>query len=146
MGYFYAGGKTSQRTTARGKIGETNQKYLSQRVAQIRNTTDSELKNGIFIKENNFVVFEYLSIPNSTPAMTRAIEADVRFILERAGYVNVQNDHFEWRTTRESKMSEYADFASLAIDYAEQYCVLRGIEYTRSKGNENARKSCKRRK
>ena len=134
MGYFYAGGKTSQRTTARGKIGETNQKYLSQRVAQIRN------------KENNFVVFEYLSIPNSTPAMTRAIEADVRFILERAGYVNVQNDHFEWRTTRESKMSEYADFASLAIDYAEQYCVLRGIEYTRSKGNENARKSCKRRK
>ena len=134
MGYFYAGGKTSQRTTARGKIGETNQKYLSQRVAQIRN------------KENNFVVFEYLSIPNSTPAMTRAIEADVRFMLERAGYVNVQNDHFEWRTTRESKMSEYADFASLAIDYAEQYCVLRGIEYTRSKGNENARKSCKRRK
>lgn len=134
MGYFYAGGKTSQRTTARGKIGETNQKYLSQRVAQIRN------------KENNFVVFEYLSIPNSTPAMTRAIEADVRFMLERAGYVNVQNDHFEWRTTRESKMSEYADFASLAIDYAEQYCVLRGIEYTRSKGNENARKSCKRRR
>lgn len=134
MGYFYAGGKTSQRTTARGKIGETNQKYLSQRVAQIRN------------KENNFVVFEYLSIPNSTPAMTRAIEADVRFMLERAGYVNVQNDHFEWRTTKESKMSEYADFASLAIDYAEQYCVLRGIEYTRSKGNENARKSCKRRR
>ena len=134
MGYFYAGGKTSQRTTARGKIGETNQKYLSQRVAQIRN------------KENNFVVFEYLSIPNSTPAMTRAIEADVRFMLERAGYVNVQNDHFEWRTTKESKMSEYVDFASLAIDYAEQYCVLRGIEYTRSKGNENARKSCKRRK
>ena len=134
MGYFYAGGKTSQRTTARGKIGETNQKYLSQRVAQIRN------------KENNFVVFEYLAIPNSTPAMTRAIEADVRFMLERAGYVNVQNDHFEWRTTKESKMSEYADFASLAIDYAEQYCVLRGIEYTRSKGNENARKSCKRRK
>lgn len=134
MGYFYAGGKTSQRTTARGKIGETNQKYLSQRVAQIRN------------KENNFVVFEYLSIPNSTPAMTRAIEADVRFMLERAGYVNVQNDHFEWRTTKESKMNEYADFASLAIDYAEQYCVLRGIEYTRSKGNKNARKSCKRRK
>ena len=91
MGYFYAGGKTNQQIHARGKIGESNQKYLSSRVGKIRND------------EGNFVVFEYLEIPNSTKAITRSIEGDVRLMLERAGYKNIQNDHFVWKLQKNAK-------------------------------------------
>ena len=131
MGYFYVGAKTNQHKQASGKIGETNLKYLSTRIGQIRH------------KEGNFVVIKYLSIPNSTQAMTRAIEGDVRFMLEKDGYHNVQNDHFEWATCPATKMMEYKDFADKAITYAEQYCIMRGIEYTVHEGNPDARRTCR---
>lgn len=134
MGYFYVGAKTNQKINAYGKVGETNVRYLSTRVAQIRHA------------EGNFVVLKYLSIPNSTQAMTRAIEGDVRFMLERDGYQNVQNDHFVWTTNKENKMMDYYDFANKAITYAEQYCIMRGIEYTVHEGNPNARRTCRTKK
>lgn len=134
MGYFYVGGKTNQRVNAYVKIGETNQKKLSSRVALIR------------FQEGNFVVFKYLEIPNSTQAMTRAIEGDVRFALERDGYHNIQNDHFEWKTTPATKLAEYQEFVDKAIAYAEQYCQMRGIEYTVKNGDPKARRNVKRRK
>lgn len=135
MGYFYAGGKTNQQIHARGKIGESNQKYLSSRVGKIRND------------EGNFVVFEYLEIPNSTKAITRSIEGDVRLMLERAGYKNIQNDHFVWETTKERKMEDYHNFAHLAIQFAMAYCDFRGIPYIHHVvANGSVRKNVKRRK
>lgn len=134
MGYFYAGGKTNQQIHASGKVGESNQKYLSTRVGQIRK------------KEGNFFVFEYLEIPNSTQAITRGIEGDVRLMLERAGYKNVKNDHFEWETTKENKMEEYKQFSALAMQFAMAYCDFRGIPYIHHYGDENARRSVRPRK
>ena len=131
MGYFYVGAKTNQHINAYSKIGETNAKYLSTRISQIRHA------------EGNFVVLKYLSIPNSTQALTRAIEGDVRFMLERDGYHNIQNDHFEWQTTPANKMLEYNEFANRAIQYAIQYCIMRNIEYTVHEGNPTARRTCR---
>ena len=82
MGFFYIGAKTNNYKNGYMKIGETNQKYLSSRIAQIRK------------KQGNFVVLAYLEISESTSAMTRAIESYVRFKLERQDYEMVQNDHF----------------------------------------------------
>ena len=132
MGYFYAGAKTNQRTNAYAKMGESNQKYLSNRVSAIR------------AKEGNFVVLKYLEIPNSTQAVTRAIEGHVRFMLERKGYKNVQNDHFVWSTTPETKMSEYIEFATLSMQFAKDYCNLIGIDFIEHEGNPNARRTCRR--
>ena len=134
MGYIYVGGKTNQRINGYGKVGETNQKYLSQRITTIR------------CKETNFFVFEYLEIPNSTKALTRAVEGYVRWKLECAGYHNIQNDHFEWTTTIENKMSDYHKFANLAMFYAEEFCTKEHINYTRKQGNPKARKTVKRKK
>lgn len=131
MGFFYVGGKTNQRVNGYGKIGETNLKYLSQRIGCIRQ------------KEGNFFVFKYLELPNSTQAVTRSVEGHVRFMLERDGYKNIQNDHFEWKTTSEQKMRDYTEFAEKAISYAEQYCNMVGIEYIVKEGNPNARKTCR---
>lgn len=134
MGYVYAGGKTNQKINARAKMGESNQKYLSQRVQVIRHT------------EGNFVVFEYLEIPNSTHAMTKAIEGHMRFKLECIGYQNVQNDHFVWQTTKERKMQEYAEFSHAAITFAIEYCEQNNIPYVHKMGNMNARRTVKRKK
>ena len=134
MGYIYAGGKTNQKTNALAKMGETNQKYLSQRVQTIRRT------------EGNFIVFEYLEIPNSTSAMTKAIEGHMRFKLECFGYKNIQNDHFEWLTTKEHKMQEYSDFAHTAIAFAIEYCKQNNIPYIHKMGNMKARRNVKRKK
>ena len=134
MGYFYAGGKTNQKTNAYCKMGETNQKYLSSRVGVIRNT------------EGNFFVIKYLEIPNSTQAITRAIEGHVRFMLEREGYKNVQNDHFVWKTAPDRKMQEYTTFAERAMYHAKKYCELIGIEYIEHEGDPAARRTCRRRK
>ena len=134
MGYVYAGGKTNQQIHAKAKIGESNQKYLSSRIGKIRND------------EGNFVVFEYLEIPNSTKAITRSIEGDVRLMMERAGYKNIQNDHFIWETTRENKMEDYKRFSHLAIQFAMAYCDFRGIPYIHHIANGKARKTVKKRK
>ena len=134
MGYVYVGGKTNQKINGYGKVGETNQKYLSQRVGQIR------------AKEGNFVVFQYLEIPHSTQATTRAIEGYIRWKLECDGYHNIQNDHFEWTTTIENKMRDYLEFANKALFYGEQFCQREKIFYIRKEAKENAKKTVKRRK
>lgn len=134
MGYFYAGAKTNQRTNAYAKIGETNQRFLSQRTTKIRH------------QEGNFFVIRYLEIPNSTQAITRAVEGHVRMMLERKGYKNIQNDHYVWETTIEEKMKDYELFAKRAMYYAKQYCDVMNIKYTEHKGKANARKTIKRKK
>lgn len=134
MGWIYAGGKTNQKTNAYAKMGETNVKYLSTRISNIR------------FKEGNFVVFKYLEIPNSTSALTKAIEGHLRFMLERDGYHNIQNDHFEWKTTPEKKMQEYMKFAETSMKYAKQYCKMVGVKYIEHDGNMNARRTCRHKK
>lgn len=124
MGYFYAGGKTNQRVNVYAKMGETNQKYLSSRIGKIRN------------EEKSFNVFKYLEIPNSTQAVTRAIEGHVRLMLEREGYKNVKNDHFAWRTEIGQIKNEYQIFAEKAMFYAKQYCNLTGINYIEHEGKK----------
>lgn len=134
MGYFYTGAKTNQRINARGKIGETNQKYITGRIGQIRKD------------EGNFFLLKYLEIPNSTSAMTKAIEGHARYMLEKDGYKHVQNDHFVWTTTKEEKMNDYNVFSEKAITYAKQYCDFMGITYIECEGNPNARRTIKPRK
>lgn len=129
MGYFYIGGKTNQKTNGYLKIGETNQKYLSQRVGHIR------------MHEGNFVVFKYLEIPDSTLSMTRAIEGHVRLMLEWGGWHQVQNDHFTCAITPETRDEIYQKFTEEAVRYACEYCDMTGIKYTVKKAKENARKN-----
>ena len=125
MGYFYVGGKTNQRTNAYVKIGETNQERLIRRIQNIR------------CKEGNFSLFKYLVFENSTKALTKAVEGHTRFMLEKIGYKNIQNDHFEWRTTPAKKKKEYAIFADNAIKYAIEYCEMMGISYQLCEGDYN---------
>ena len=134
MGYVYAGGKTNQWANGYTKIGETNQRYLSTRVGEIRH------------KEGNFVVFRYLEIPNSTPAITRAIEGHARMMLERDGWHNIQNDHFEMPVTKDTRDPIYNKFVDDAIYYMEQYCAWTGIPYEVKNGNPDARKNVRHRK
>ena len=132
MGYVYAGGKTNQSVNGYVKIGETNQRYLSQRIGVIRQ------------KEGNFVVFKYLEIPNSTKAITRAIEGHARMMLEREGFQNVQNDHFEFPMTKYTKHALYTDFVDRAIDHMTAYCNMCGIDYIVREGDSKARKTVRR--
>ena len=134
MGYFYVGAKTNQKINAKGKIGETNQKYISGRMGQIRKD------------EGNFFLLKYLEIPNSTSAMTKAIEGHARYMLEKEGYKHIQNDHFIWITTKEQKMIDYKIFSDKAIEYAKQYCDFMGISYIEHEGNSKARRTHKPRK
>lgn len=134
MGYVYAGGKTNQKTNGYLKIGETNQKHLSSRIGKIRHD------------EGNFVVFQYLEIPNSTPAVTRAIEGHARLMLERDGWEQVQNDHFVVKMTPETKKAIYKAFIDSAIKHMTAYCNMVGIEYIIHQGDPTARKNHRKRK
>ena len=133
MGYVYVGGKTNQWANGYVKIGETHQAYLSARIAQIRH------------KEGNFVLFQYLDIPDSTPAVTRAIEAHARMMLERDGYTQVQNDHFVMPVTKDNRESLYNDFTCKAIKHMANYCDMFGIAYEVKEGNPNAKRNVKHR-
>lgn len=117
MGFFYIGAKTNNYKNGYMKIGETNQKYLSSRIAQIRKS------------QGNFVVLAYLEISESTSAMTRAIESYVRFKLERQGYEMVQNDHFVFPISAETKDAQFAQFTALAISAACHFCEMEHIAY-----------------
>lgn len=134
MGFFYIGGKTNNSVNGYVKIGESNKKYLSSRVAQIRK------------KQGNFVIFKYLEIQNSTCAMTRAIEGHVRFVLENAGYVLVGNDHFAFPITPNNKKEKYQKFTEIALQAAYQYCEMMKIEYEIKDPNPKARKTCRKKK
>lgn len=134
MGYVYVGGKTNQKINGYLKIGETNKAKISQRIAEIRH------------KEGNFVVFQYLEIPNSTPAITRAVEGHARMMLERDGWEQVQNDHFVITMTPDTRDAIYKDFVSQAIRHMCAYCDMVGIEYQVKKGDPTARRNCKKRK
>ena len=131
MGYFYAGVKTNNSVNGNGKTGETNQKKLEDRIKHIRFT------------QGCFLVLKYLEIPNSTQAITRAVEGHVRMMLERDGYKNIQNDHFEFPTTAETKWAEFEKFTEKAMVYAIQYCLLMGIDYTLHEGDRKARRTVK---
>ena len=117
MGFFYIGAKTNNYKNGYMKIGETNQKYLSSRIAQIRQ------------KQGNFVVLAYLEIPGSSAATTRAIESYARFKLERQGYEMVQNDHFVFPMSAETKEAHFARFTALAISAACHFCEMEHIAY-----------------
>lgn len=133
MGFVYAGGKTNQKTNGYLKIGETNQKYLSMRVGEIR------------AREGNFVVFKYLEIPNSSLSVTRAIEGHARMMLERDGYQQVQNDHFVVNMTPATKDAIYNEFVNRAIQHMTAYCDMMGIEYIVKEGKPTARKNHRKR-
>jgi len=133
MGFIYCGFKTNNSKNGYMKIGESNQKYLSQRIGQIRNT------------QKNFVVYDYLEIDNSTPALTRAIEGHIRFRLEQFGLNQVQNDHFTYTIGHYSndKETEYNFLSKTAMLYAMEYCDLMGIQYTLKNDKRNLRKTIK---
>lgn len=134
MGFFYIGAKTNNYKNGYMKIGETNQKYLSSRIAQIRKNQD------------NFVVLAYLEIPNSSTATTRAVESYVRFKLEQHGYEMIQNDHFVFPISAETKDAQFAQFTALAISAACHFCEMEHIAYqvktdkTNLKHNTKAKK------
>lgn len=134
MGFVYVGGKTNQSINGYMKIGETNQAYLCSRIGQIRKA------------EGNFVCFKYLEIPNSTRAITKAIEGHTRMMLEREGYHNVQNDHFTMPITKQSKESIYNAFVERAIYHMTNYCDMCGIVYIVKEGNTNARRNVRHKK
>lgn len=134
MGYVYVGGKTNQSINGYVKIGETNQTYLSTRISEIRH------------KEGNFVCFQYLEIPNSTSAITRAIEGHTRMMLEREGYNNVQNDHFTMPITKDTKESIYKAFVDRAIYHMASYCDMCSIAYIVKEGNTSARRNVRHKK
>ena len=105
MGFVYVG-----KSSTGWKIGESNQRYLSQRVASIRKT------------EPDFEVTAYVKIPNSSKAMTKAVEAHARLMLERQGYKNLGLDHFV-------PYRAYKSFSKRAVQAMQDYCNMADIEY-----------------
>lgn len=105
MGFIYVG-----RSSHGWKIGETNQRFISSRIASIRQN------------ECDFQDISYIRIPNSTGAMTKAIESHTRLTLERKGYINTGLDHF---TPHDS----FEAFKTKALKAAKAYCNFMRIEY-----------------
>lgn len=132
MGFVYVGGKTNQHINGYMKIGETNQQYLSTRIAQIR------------ASEGNFTVFKYIEVPNSTKAITRAIEGHTRMMLERDGWKNVQNDHFIASVNKNTRESIYQAFTNRAIEHMVNYCNTYGIQYMVKDDKTELKKTVKR--
>lgn len=132
-GFFYVGGKTANSVNGYAKIGETGM-ALSQRIAMIR------------YSEHNFMLLQYIALPNATKAERLMIESFVRLALERDEYTHTQNDHFTMPITKNSKIDIYNAFADKAINYAIQACKMFNIEYSEPQsGKPNQRKTVKHR-
>ena len=130
MGFIYCGFKTNNSKNGYMKIGETNRVYLSQRIAEIRHA------------QKNFVVYDYMEIKDSTPAMTRAIEGHVRFRLEQFGLKQVQNDHFVYdiKTYFSTKEDEFNYLSNKAMNFAKEYCDAMKIAYEIKSDKRNLKK------
>ena len=133
MGFVYVGGKTNQWRNGYMKIGETNQQYISTRVSQIRHS------------DGNFVLFKYLELPDSTPAITKAIEGHARMMLEREGWHNTHCDYFTAPINKDTREQVYRTFTESAINYMTEYCNMYGLTYIVKEGNPQTKKMVKHR-
>lgn len=112
--YFYIGGRMNRRKNGKCKVGTCQQKYLCNRISNIRN------------KEKDFKVLCYLFIPNINKARLEALEADVKANLADY-YQHTGNDHFEFPIT--NKKNDYFAFSLMALAFAVKYCKQNNMAY-----------------
>ena len=113
---FYTGIDLARRVNAQGKDGTSQQKYISQRMAEIRKL------------EPAFMWMAYLEIANITKNKLEALEKHVMSFIEDE-YQSTGNDHFTFRVTKENKYREYTRFAQRSLELATEYCDWRKWDY-----------------
>ena len=118
MGYFYTGFDYKNRKNGYLKIGETGQKYLSQRLQVIQHY-------------DSFECLGYLILKNETLSERRLVESYVRVMMERVdGLTQTQNDHYTYVISG-NKYEQAHEYAEIALAYATAFCEQLGIEYER---------------
>ena len=116
MGCFYTGFDYKNRKNGYWKIGETSRKTPAQRLAEIRNG-------------DCFQCLGYLILHDETTAERRLVESMVRVKMERAGFQQVQNDHFVYQIEAGKKYEQAAEIAEIVMHWAMAACDYIGINY-----------------
>lgn len=116
MGCFYTGFDYKNRKNGYWKIGETGGKTPARRLATIR-------------QSDCFQCLGYLIFQNETTAERRLIESVVRVKMERAGFKQVQNDHFEYEIEQGRKYEQATAIATQVLAWAIEACNTYGIKY-----------------
>lgn len=117
MGWFYTGFDFLNRKNGYFKIGESGEKYLSTRLAQIRHY-------------DAFECLGFLKLINDTKSERLYVESYVRMMMEREeGLTQVQNDHFAYVIRKGEKHTQAQEYANKALAYAKAACAFAGIEY-----------------
>ena len=116
MGCFYTGFDYKNRKNGYWKIGESGYKTPAQRLATIR-------------QGDCFQCTGYLLLKNDTLSERRALEALVRLAMERAGFKQVQNDHFLNNIEQGRKYEQAAEITGFVMAEAVKACEYLGIQY-----------------
>ena len=116
MGCFYTGFDYKNRKNGYWKIGETSGKTPARRLASIR-------------QGDCFQCTGYLILHDETTAERRLIESMVRVKMERAGFEQVQNDHFLYSIEQGRKYEQAAEITMQVIAWAIEACEYIGLKY-----------------
>jgi hypothetical protein len=133
MGYFYIGANTRKSKNGLAKIGETGQRYISQRMSVLRQ------------EEGCFTLLKYIEMPNSTKAEQLYVEAVARLAVERAGYRHMGKDHYAVPVTPATKACVYDNIVNIAINAVCKACEDMSITYMVKEPKPNTRKEVKHR-
>jgi hypothetical protein len=118
MKAVYVGIIPYNRGKARTKIGESNQKSITNRMAVLRQ-----------VEGGKFKLVKYLVLKDNCESVTKVIEGYVRWQLEKIGYENVGNDHFEWESPASERQADYKEFIDYFLKFAVRGCEIFGIDY-----------------
>jgi len=116
MGCFYTGFDYKNRKNGYWKNGETGGKTPAQRLAVIR-------------QSDCFQCLGYIIMHNETKSERLLVESMVRVKMERAGFQQVQNDHFLYDIEQGRKYEQAAEIAEMIMQWATEACEYIGLDY-----------------
>lgn len=116
MGCFYTGFDYKNRKNGYWKNGETGGKTPAARLAVIRHY-------------DSFQCLGYLIFHNETKSERLFVESMVRVKMERAGFEQVQNDHFLYKIEEGRKYEQAEEIAKQVMAWAIEACEFIGIDY-----------------
>lgn len=116
MGCFYTGFDYKNRKNGYYKNGETGDATPAKRLARIRH-------------DDCFQCLAYLILHGETKAERLLLESMVRVKMEKAGYQQVQNDHFLYTIEQGRKYEQAYEIAAKVMEWAKEACEYIGIKY-----------------
>ena len=124
MKAVYVGYTPYTRKILRTKIGESNQRFISSRMSVLRREEGGK-----------FNLCEYFVLEDNCESATKLLEAFVRWKMEKIGYENVGNDHFEWECPASERKADIKEFIDFFEKFMVEGCEKFGIKYTLRKMN-----------